>query len=705
MRTSRVAALGVAAGLCLATALAAPVAATAATELAPLHNGDSKQRTGSYVVVLKDGAARDQAVERARRAGVEVESTFSHVLSGYAAKLTADEVALLRADPAVEYVQADLRIKALADGPTGVTSGRHATGENWALDRIDQRDLPHDGHFGYDNDGSGSTIFVLDSGLRTSHAQFGGRAENLLQDVPDVCAGHGTAVASAAAGADTGVAPGATIKGIRVLGCGEGEDAVGSTLTAVEALEWVGANAPAASVANLSLSTGEGFVAITDAVEGLIDAGVTVVVAAGNDGKSRCNNAFASPRSIVVGGTNRYDRRVTSSNFGCVGIWAPGEDVQIASSKSDSAMGFSGGTSLAAPYVSGWIARHLQAHPQDTPAQVRQALDRSATVGKLWDIGTVAPNRLLFAEPGDGAVDTVAPTAPGTPTVTGTRYDSLALSWPAASDDVRAAAYEVESANGDEPFAVATTTGVTTTRLTDLTPDTTYRVRVRARDTAGNWSAFSAVLEATTASSDTRAPSVPAPSAGSLTASSFTLQWPAATDGEDGSGVAEYQVQQGNRFGDFTDLGTTDSLNWKLADLNPQTTYWFRVRARDTAGNWSAYSSTVTVTTPAARNACEVRYYVSRTSETEFSGFANITNKGTVPVPGGWTLTFDLPEGQTFVSSRIGTATAAGQSVTVTGPATPIAVNAPATAWITGTGAGTAEPTAFTLNGQSCTVL
>jgi subtilisin family serine protease len=241
-------------------------------------------------------------------------------------------------------------------------------------------------------------VYVVDTGIRRTHTQFGGRAFSAFTAINDGrgstdCHGHGTHVAGTVGGSTHGVAKRARLHAVRVLGC----DGYGATSGVIAGVDWVRANHVKPAVANMSLG-GSPSSSLDTAVRNSIAAGVTYAIAAGN---SNANAANFSPsrvsEAIIVGSSTSSDVRSSFSNYGSVvDIFAPGSSIPSAWSTSDTATRSISGTSMASPHVAGVAARYLQTHPSASPATVRSALVSASTTGRLSGLPTGTANRLLF---------------------------------------------------------------------------------------------------------------------------------------------------------------------------------------------------------------------------------------------------------------------------------------------------------------------
>lgn len=398
--------------------LSMSMSAFAADDLSNLHLAD-KPVQGQYIVVLKQDTASlaseasmgaspqvaEVASSLARSHRLDVLHSYENVLRGFVTRADDRALARLLADPRVDYIEED-----------GVVS-IDATQNNatWGLDRIDQRNLPLNGTYVYDTSAPNVHAYVIDTGIRPSHNDFGGRVGSGYSAINDGrgsndCNGHGTHVAGTVGGTVWGAAKQARLYPVRVLGC----NGQGTNSGVIAGMDWVANNHTKPAVANMSLGGGAS-TATDQAVTRMRNAGVTVVVAAGNDNRNACSYSPARSNSaITVGSTTSTDRRSSFSNFGsCVDIFAPGSSITSAWHTGNTATNTISGTSMAAPHVAGAAALYLAGNPGASPAQVENAVNSNATTGVVGNPGSGSPNRMLYSRFGGGGGDPGPGPGPG----------------------------------------------------------------------------------------------------------------------------------------------------------------------------------------------------------------------------------------------------------------------------------------------------
>jgi len=379
--------------------------------LAPILGSSNPEAIpGQYIVVLSDGTDTSLIAQDTGSLiqtlgldpqGITVQHVYTQALNGFAAKLSTQNLATLQRDKRVKYIQQDSLAHAVAT----------QTNATWGLDRVDQRDLPLNGTYTYDQTASNVTAYILDTGIRTSHQQFGGRAvwgTNTLNDGNNTdCNGHGTHVAGTVGATTYGVAKSVKLVAVKVLNC-QGSGAYSAIIAGIN---WALNNKSGPAVANLSIGGGYDK-AVNDAVNNAASKGLVMVVAAGNNNQNACNYSPASAASaITVGSTTKTDARSSFSNFGsCLDLFGPGSDITSAWHTSDTATNTISGTSMATPHVAGAAALILAANPTYTTSQVTSAILNTATPNKVTSAGSGSPNKLLYTGTGTTNPDP----APGT---------------------------------------------------------------------------------------------------------------------------------------------------------------------------------------------------------------------------------------------------------------------------------------------------
>jgi subtilisin family serine protease len=367
------------------------MAAPATAAQGQILNADSATAIqGSYIVVLKD-SAKSASPTLAGKYGGSVKHVYKSALNGFAATMSAAQARRLAADPAVEYVEADQVVH---------TTATQTNPPSWGLDRIDQRDLPLNRAYTYPTTATNVNAYIVDTGIRLTHSDFGGRARTGFDAVTpggtaNDCNGHGTHVAGTVGGTAHGVAKGVTLYAVRVLSC----SGSGSITGVVAGVDWVTSNHRKPAVANMSLGGGAN-ATLDAAVRRSIAAGVTYAVASGNSNTNACTFSPARvAEAISVNATQSNDARASFSNIGtCTDIFAPGVSITSAWHTSNTATNSISGTSMASPHVAGVAALYLSANPAATPAQVQSTLISRSTPNKVTSAGTGSPNRLLFVQ-------------------------------------------------------------------------------------------------------------------------------------------------------------------------------------------------------------------------------------------------------------------------------------------------------------------
>lgn len=368
-----------------------------------------KALSDRYIVVFKPGV--DNPSEEARilmnGSGGTIHHTYTRVLKGFAATIPAAALNGIRNNPRVESVEPDrsLRLNQVTSPQTQAT---------WGLDRVDQRLLPLNGQYAFAYNGTGVSAFIVDTGIRADHSDFGGRVAAGYTAIADGngtsdCNGHGTHVAGTVGANTWGIAKNVTLIPVRVLDCAGS----GAYSGVIAGLDWVAQSSRRPAVANLSLG-GSQSSTLNAAVAGTVNSGVTVVVAAGNSNADACLSSPASePSAITVGAIGSNDARASYSNYGsCVDLFAPGSNITSTWYTSTTATNILSGTSMATPHVSGIAALALQANPLASPTSVTKFILDNATAQVLSSLGSGSPNKLAYSlaagAPGTSTTATVA---------------------------------------------------------------------------------------------------------------------------------------------------------------------------------------------------------------------------------------------------------------------------------------------------------
>jgi subtilisin family serine protease len=374
-----------------------------------------------YIVVFRAGIGDPDALTDAlvRGSGGTVHFRYETALQGFAATLPAAAVEAIRRNPNVAYVEHDSVVTIVAT----------QTNATWGLDRIDQRALPLNGTYTQENTGKGVRAYIIDTGIRTSHVDFGGRASggfSAFSGGSEDCNGHGTHVAGTVGGTTWGVAKDVALVAVRVLDC----NGSGTTSGVIAGIDWVTADYGRQSqpaVANMSLGGGASS-SLDQAVSNSIAAGITYAVAAGNGDRlgrqqDACNYSPARvPAAITIGATTNADAKTSWSNYGpCVDWFAPGASITSAWHTSTTATNTISGTSMATPHVAGAAALHLSANPGSTPQQVHDHLFAATTKGIVTSSSTTN-NHLLYTLTGGTTTPDPEPEPVGGATLSAVGY-------------------------------------------------------------------------------------------------------------------------------------------------------------------------------------------------------------------------------------------------------------------------------------------
>ncbi|MFY1635770.1 S8 family peptidase [Solwaraspora sp. WMMB335] len=583
--------------LAMMAAAAGPVTA-AEPEGTIRHAGGETAVKDSYIVVFKDSAVgRGEVAETARslasKYGRTVARTYHAALRGFEISASAEQAARIAAHPSVDYVEQNHTVQ-IADTQLDPPS--------WGLDRIDQRSLPLDDSYTYPNTAPNVHAYIIDTGIRFSHSDFGGRAVTGFDAVDggaaDDCNGHGTHVAGTVGGGAYGVAKGVALIGVRVLNC----SGSGTTAGVIAGVDWVTDNAVLPAVANMSLGGGAN-TSLDTAVRNSIAAGITYGLAAGNSSANACNTSPSRvTEGITVGATTSTDARASYSNYGtCLDIFAPGSSITSAWYTSDTATNTISGTSMATPHVVGAAALVASANPSWTPQQVRDYLYDNATVDAVGNPGSGSPNRLLYVvndgtPPADNFSMSVSPTSgstlPGgsvsaTVSTTTTSGSAQSVSFSASGLPSGATASFSPSSvtsGGSSSLTISTSAS---------TPAGTYSVTVTGTGTsATRTAAFSlTVIGAGGGCTGTNATDVAIPDSGSWVSSSIAIS--GCSGNASSSSTVDVNIQHTYRGDLIVDLIAPDGSSYRLKSWaffdgadNVIETYTVNLSSETANGTW-----------------------------------------------------------------------------------------------------------------------
>lgn len=353
---------------------------------------------GRYIVLYNETyesqvkpsfAAASRANDLASAYGASVDQTYSRAIKGFSAVMSPEQARRMSSDSRIKLIEPDRIVE---------VSGQQ-TNAPWNLDRIDQRALPWNSTYNYSGSGAGVHVYILDTGIRTTHQEFGGRASVAYDAIGDGqngndCNGHGTHVAGIVGGSTWGVAKQAYLHAVRVIPC-SGSGLLSSVLAGVD---WVTANHVSPAVANISATAQGSSLSLEAAINNSIASGVVYTIAAGNGAGDACNFTPARvPNALTIGASDVSDLR--NSNGGpCVDLFAPGINIVSAGIASDTASQTMSGSSMASPMVAGVAALYLAANPAANPLSVSQAIKSAATPNVLNTFDTTSPNLLLYSD-------------------------------------------------------------------------------------------------------------------------------------------------------------------------------------------------------------------------------------------------------------------------------------------------------------------
>ena len=392
------------------------------SELAPIINAGLPNRIpDQYIVVFKQGTNREvvlSAQKRVNALGGKIQYKYASAIVGFSVKMSANALQALRVMPGIAYIGVD-QVGLLNTVQNAPPDG---------LDRVSERFLPLDNRYTYSEIGTGVHVYVIDTGIRATHTEFGGRVSGGTNVVSgplgtDDCTGHGTHLAGTIGGGTYGIAKNVSIHPLKVADA----SCMISLSSVVTAVNWVTMNATKPAVAIVGTEFSSDLTLIT-AMQNSILSGVTYVVSAGNASTSTCGSPADVTNAITVGAIDpTNDHQSFFSNFGaCLDLFAPGNNIRSATSTNDTATITASGTSQAAAHVAGVAARYLQTYNLATPADVWNAIhnanNRSTTIGwpGILSLSPGSPNESLhYGSLNDGYNDG----DPHIMTVNGIHYD------------------------------------------------------------------------------------------------------------------------------------------------------------------------------------------------------------------------------------------------------------------------------------------
>ena len=615
--------------------------------------------TKSYIVTV-DGDFNDVVRGQLRDAGITIDDEFEYAFDGFVVDLAAYQL---------PYVQSLEYVEAIEEDGIVTISATQTPTPSWGLDRIDQRERiggGGDGSYTYLSAGAGTTVYVGDTGV-FPHQDLAGRispsgytAYNDGRGTVD-CNGHGTHVSTTIAGTQYGIAKNATIVPIRLLNC----NGSGMYSGVMAALDWIlspaNPNPKTQAVLNLSIGGGKSD-ALNDAIERIVNAGITAVVAAGNERTDACTRSPASAvNAITVGATDIGDVKATYTNFGtCVDINAPGSLITGGWYLYASSTRTISGTSMASPHVAGAAAVYRGLYPTATVAQVTAALVSTATPDAIINLPVGTPNKLLYVSPTDSWPAYAAPTVEyksleaitSSSAVVNIAINPENLSTTARIEFSTSPTFatSVQTVAPTTPAFTGTEVIAANVSLTSLTANTRYHFRIVGVNSSKTFVSPTYIF--TTKATTSSAPTVSTTGATLVTAYGAQLNGTVNPNGlateiqifysPDPTFSSNVKTISGNTF---TEWGNTAfNLNSTPIDLASDTTYYYKVAAYNTAGySQSTSSSFKTLIAPGVAPSITSLYLDGRMSIVSQT-FTAIVNPQSQPT----TVTFMYGRNTTF---------------------------------------------------------
>ncbi|XP_002741785.1 aqualysin-1-like [Saccoglossus kowalevskii] len=359
------------------------VAAASAANLVPLYRARDPVKN-RYILKVKDDVDLDNVAAKLPSMGIGIIKRFSFAVKGFAVEAQEKTINQLRTMDEFEYIEED---------------GIYKADVEWGCDRTDQRNLPLDGVAAFNDNGAGTHVYIIDTGLRHTHDEFNGRASFFFDFEPanqgDDCNGHGTHCGGTSVGNSVGIATAASVYSVRVLNC----NGAGLTSNIVDGCDAIVAGGQKPGTCNMSIGGGASIL-LDNAVASLTSDGYVVSVSAGNDDTDACNQSPAREEtSITTGSTTSDDERSGFSNYGtCVDIFAPGSLIRSSYHTADNAYTIMSGTSMASPHVVGVAAAMLGGGVCSDHASCKNNILAVGTADVVGSPGIGSPNLLLYCE-------------------------------------------------------------------------------------------------------------------------------------------------------------------------------------------------------------------------------------------------------------------------------------------------------------------